>query len=95
MAGRAWSSAAPMWVDFAERIRRTSMNDIIGSAEMTGDRNPLHYNQQLAGESAFGKLIVQGGVTSGILNALVAEDLPGPETVFLICPIENRQGGWR
>ena len=31
----------------------------------------------------FGKLIVQGGVTSGILNALVAEDLPGPGTVFL------------
>ena len=46
---------------------------------MTGDRNPLHYNQQLAEESAFGKLIVQGGVTSGILNALVAEDLPGLE----------------
>ena len=31
----------------------------------------------------FGRLIVQGGVTSGLLNALVAEDLPGPGTVFL------------
>lgn len=35
---------------------------------------------------AFGKLIVQGGVTSGFLNARVAEDLPGPGTVFL--PVE-------
>ena len=34
-------------------------------------------------ESVFGGLIVQGGVTSGLLNAIVAEDLPGPGTVFL------------
>ena len=26
---------------------------------------------------------MQGGVTSGMLNAIVAEDLPGPGTVFL------------
>ena len=69
--------------DSAERTRRTSKKDIILFTEMTGDRNPLHYDQKLAEESVFGKLIVQGGVTSGILNALVAEDLPGPGTVFL------------
>jgi acyl dehydratase len=50
---------------------------------MTGDRNPLHYDRALADASIFGKLIVQGGVTSGLLNAVVAEDLPGPGTVFL------------
>jgi len=38
---------------------------------------------ELAGRSVFGRLIVQGGVTSGLLNALVAEDLPGPGAVFL------------
>ena len=37
----------------------------------------------LAERTVFGRLIVQGGVTSGLLNALVAEDLPGPGTVFL------------
>lgn len=31
----------------------------------------------------FGRLIVQGGVTSGLLNALVADDMPGPGTVSL------------
>ena len=50
---------------------------------MTGDRNPLHYDEALATKSRFGGLIVQGGVTSGLLNALVAEDLPGPGSVFL------------
>ncbi|WP_054310643.1 MaoC family dehydratase [Mesorhizobium sp. 1M-11] len=68
---------------FAERKRRTRMGDIEAFTEMTGDRNPLHYDRELAEKSVFGKLIVQGGVTSGILNALVAEDLPGPGTVFL------------
>ena len=67
----------------AERTRTTRMSDIEAFTAMTGDRNPLHYDRELAEASVFGKLIVQGGVTSGILNALVAEDLPGPGTVFL------------
>ena len=51
--------------------------------ELTGDRNPLHYDEALARRSRFGGIIVQGGVTSGLLNAVVAEDLPGPGSVFL------------
>lgn len=50
---------------------------------MTGDRNPLHYDYDAASRSRFGGIIVQGGVTSGLLNAVVAEDLPGPGSVFL------------
>jgi acyl dehydratase len=67
----------------AERTRRTRMDDVTMFSEMTGDRNPLHYDATLAARSPFGGLIVQGGVTSGLLNAVVAEDLPGPGTVFL------------
>ena len=72
----------------AERSRTTSKADIEAFTAMTGDRNPLHYDRALAEKTPFGRLIVQGGVTSGILNALVAEDLPGPGTVFL-------EVGWR
>jgi len=67
----------------AERSRTTRMEDIHAFTDMTGDRNPVHYDEALAKKTAFGKLIVQGGVTTGILNAVVAEDLPGPGTVFL------------
>jgi acyl dehydratase len=67
----------------AERRRTTTAEDIVAFTAITGDRNPLHYDRALAEGSRFGKLIVQGGVTSGLLNALVAEDLPGPGTVFL------------
>lgn len=57
--------------------------DIELFTEITGDRNPLHYDAGLAGRSRFGRIIVQGGVTTGLLNAVVAEDLPGPGSVFL------------
>ena len=59
------------------------MRDVEMFTEMTGDRNPIHYDVDLAANSPFGGLIVQGGVTTGLMNAVVAEDLPGPGTVFL------------
>jgi acyl dehydratase len=67
----------------AERRRVTRASDIIAFSDMTGDRNPLHYDQQATARTVFGRVIVQGGVTSGLLNALVAENLPGPGSVFL------------
>jgi acyl dehydratase len=67
----------------ARRSRRISDRDIELFTELTGDRNPLHYDAPAAAQSRFGGIIVQGGVTSGLLNALVAEDLPGPGSVFL------------
>ena len=60
-----------------------SARDIELFTELTGDRNPLHYDQRAAASSRFGGIIVQGGVTSGLLNAVVAEELPGPGSVFL------------
>ena len=67
----------------ARRTRVVQARDIELFTELTGDRNPLHYDEALASRSRFGGIIVQGGVTSGLLNAVVAEDLPGPGSVFL------------
>jgi len=69
--------------DTARRTRKITTRDIELFSELTGDRNPLHYDSLLAGRSRFGGIVVQGGVTSGLLNAVVAEDLPGPGSVFL------------
>lgn len=52
-------------------------------ADITGDNNPLHFDEDFASRTKFGRLVAQGGITTGILHALVAEDLPGPGTVFL------------
>ena len=67
----------------ARRSRTVTARDIELFTELTGDRNPLHYDAAAAEASRFGGIIVQGGVTSGLLNAVVAEDLPGPGSVFL------------
>ena len=67
----------------ARRSRVVEPRDIELFTELTGDRNPLHYDADVAERSLFGGIIVQGGVTSGLLNAVVAEDLPGPGSVFL------------
>ncbi|HSJ20681.1 MAG TPA: MaoC family dehydratase [Nocardioidaceae bacterium] len=69
--------------DVARRTREITTRDIEIFTEMTGDRNPLHYDEELARRSRFGGIIVQGGVTSGLVNAVLAEDLPGPGCVFL------------
>jgi len=67
----------------ARRTRRVTERDIELFTELTGDRNPLHYDEERAAKTRFGGRIVQGGITSGLLNAVVAEDLPGPGSVFL------------
>jgi acyl dehydratase len=69
--------------DTAEMTREVTTADIEKFTEISGDRNPLHYDEEAAAASRFGEIVVQGGVTSAILNAVVAEKLPGPGTVFL------------
>ena len=78
-----WPRGAPAVGARAERTRAVTAEDIRLFTEISGDRNPLHYDEAFAAASPFGGIIVQGGVTSAILNAVVAEDLPGPGTVFL------------
>jgi acyl dehydratase len=73
----------PQVGDKASRTRKVRAEDIGLFTDLTGDRNPLHYDEEAASRSRFGGIIVQGGVTSGLLNAVVAEDLPGPGSVFL------------
>ncbi len=78
-----WPGGIPRVGQTAERSRTVHAKDIERFTEISGDRNPLHYDETVAKASRFGEIVVQGGVTSAILNALVAEDLPGPGTVFL------------
>jgi acyl dehydratase len=67
----------------AELSRTVGDNDIALFTQISGDYNPLHYDEAAAKASRFGEIVVQGGVTSAILNAVVAERLPSPGTVFL------------
>lgn len=68
----------------ASRTLTLTAQHVAAFADLSGDRNPLHFDESFA--KATGKLsglIVQGGLTTGLLHALVAMDLPGPGSVFL------------
>ena len=79
----AWPHGAPRVGDRASLSRTVQPTDIALFTELSGDRNPLHYDREAAERTRFGEIVVQGGVTSAILNAVVAERLPGPGSVFL------------
>jgi len=67
----------------ATRSMTLTQKHIDKFAELSGDYNPLHFDNDFAAKTKFGKLVVQGGLTTGLLHALVAMDMPGPGTVFL------------
>ena len=67
----------------ASRSLTLTAEHVKAFAQLTGDYNPLHFDRQFVAGTKFGKLVVQGGLTTGLLHALVAMDLPGPGTVFL------------
>jgi acyl dehydratase len=67
----------------AERSLTLTAKHVATFAELTGDYNPLHFDEAFASRTKFGRLVVQGGLTTGLLHALVAMDMPGPGTVFL------------
>ena len=67
----------------ADRSLTLTKQHVETFAKLTGDYNPLHFDEAFVAKTKFGRLVVQGGLTTGLLHALVAMDMPGPGTVFL------------
>ena len=67
----------------ATRTLTVTQSHVERFAEISGDRNPLHFDEECASKTKFGRLVAQGGLTTGLLHALVAMDMPGSGTVFL------------
>jgi len=71
-------------VNQSARLAKTvTDSDLRAYAEITGDYNPLHFSDEFAARTRFGRRVAQGGIAAGLLNALVAMELPGPGTVFM------------
>jgi acyl dehydratase len=52
-------------------------------ADVSGDENPIHLDDDYAATTQFGKRIVQGMLTASLFSAILANDLPGYGTVYL------------
>ncbi|MEN8374799.1 MAG: MaoC family dehydratase [Gemmatimonadota bacterium] len=77
------AEAMPRVGESASRSLTLTAGHVAAFAELSGDYNPLHFDEDFASRTKFGRLVVQGGLTTGLLHALVAMDMPGPGTVFL------------
>ena len=67
----------------ASRSLTLTSDSVKTFAGLTGDYNPLHFDEEFTRQTPFGRLVVQGGLTTGLVHALVAMELPGPGSVFL------------
>ena len=75
-----------MQVSIGQKAKRSitlTADHVETFADLSGDYNPLHFDETFVANTKFKKLVVQGGLTTGLLHALVAMDMPGPGTVFL------------
>jgi acyl dehydratase len=79
--GEAWEAPPPG--TRATWTRTVTEREVELFADLTGDRNPLHFERDFVARTRFGRLVAQGGIATGLFNALVAMELPGPGSVFL------------
>ena len=69
--------------DSATRSLAVTSETVEAYAQLTGDRNPLHFDETFVAGTRYDGLLAQGGIATGLLHALVAMDLPGPGSVFV------------
>ncbi len=69
--------------DKASRTQTISDEMIRSFADLTGDTNPVHLNDAYASTTRFGRRIAHGLIAAGLISATLANDLPGPGTVYL------------
>ena len=60
-----------------------SSNDVVGFAEISGDRNPIHLSEHFAAHTPFGGRIAHGLYTASLISAVIGTRLPGPGAIYL------------
>jgi 3-hydroxybutyryl-CoA dehydratase len=71
-------------VGLTEELRKTiDASDVVGFAEVTGDRNPIHLSEHFAAKTPFGTRIAHGLYTASLISAVLGTRLPGPGAVYI------------
>ncbi len=74
----------PLKVGDTDSLTKTITDDDIRAfAELTGDNNPVHLDEEFARASRFGRRIAHGMLSAGLISAVLANKLPGTGTVYL------------
>jgi len=71
-------------VGMTETLEKTvASSDVIGFAQLTGDRNPIHLSEHFAARTSFGKRIAHGLYTASLISAVLGTRLPGPGAIYI------------
>jgi 3-hydroxybutyryl-CoA dehydratase len=71
-------------VGMVEKLSKTvSAADVVGFAELTGDRNPIHLSEHFAAKTPFGTRIAHGLYTASLISAVLGTRLPGPGAIYI------------
>ena len=71
-------------VGMTESLAKTiASSDVVGFAEVTGDRNPIHLSEHFAARTSFGTRIAHGLYTASLISAVLGTRLPGPGAVYI------------
>ena len=70
-------------VGMTETLEKTvASSDVVGFAQLTGDRNPIHLSEHFAARTSFGKRIAHGLYTASLISAVLGTRLPGPGAIY-------------
>jgi len=69
--------------DSAEITKKITEADIQAFAEVTGDHNPIHLDDEFAKSTRFGRRIAHGMLTASLISSVLANKLPGEGSVYL------------
>ncbi|MDX5592973.1 MaoC family dehydratase [Pseudovibrio sp. SPO723] len=73
-----------LYVGMSEELVKTvSSQDIVGFAQVSGDRNPIHLSQHFAAKTPFKTRIAHGLYTASLISAILGTRLPGPGAIYL------------
>jgi 3-hydroxybutyryl-CoA dehydratase len=71
-------------VGMTESLSKTiASSDVVGFAQLTGDRNPIHLSEHFAAKTQFGKRIAHGLYTASLISAVLGTRLPGPGAIYV------------
>ncbi len=71
-------------VGTVEKLSKTvSSSDVVGFAEVTGDRNPIHLSEHFAAKTPIGRRIAHGLYTASLISAVLGTRLPGPGAIYI------------
>ncbi|GIK49618.1 MAG: MaoC family dehydratase [Hyphomonadaceae bacterium] len=64
-------------------LKEVRSSDVVGFAEISGDRNPIHLSEHFAAKTPFGGRIAHGLYTASLISAVIGTRLPGPGAIYI------------